>query len=288
MTEASEPDEGGSFRFDLTGIPAELYPNIVLNQPPTGMFPVCEDCGLCHARQHPLSLRWNPTCRAHAGILDQEGLRIGTTACANWRAKGLEICRYHGANSPYSKAKQTQVLAEREAQGKIRLALDKIDPQFREQHPVEGLLEEVARSAQMVAWFAREVAKLHVEDPEDVYMADLMGFDEEGKEIHAPNRSKLFGVDHNNNLNPHPLLVMLNKERMNHAKLCALALEAGINEKRVQIAQAQANTIAHVIGAVLDNLGLSVAQVRDARTMVANMLRQGLGAIEATSTVTEN
>jgi hypothetical protein len=272
MSDTPEPEEGD-----------ESPPSEEGDKAPLQLFPICERCGQQHARRQTgkngeFVTGWKPTCAAHTPERDEEGRPIHGGkffACKKWPKPGLQICSTHGGSSPQMKRISEEYKERMETERKIRLSVKEIDEEFRQQHPLEGLLDEVARSAQIVAFLATQVAELHVEDPQDTELADLMGFDADGHEVRAPNRSKLIGVDHNNNLSFHPLYMALERERHMHAKLCTYALQAGVAEKMVNIAQAQAGMIARTLVAVLDNLGMPAERVEDAKRMVVNILRAG-------------
>lgn len=273
-------------------------PRLKIDQPEELLFPICYRCGQqhCiyrwtpHARSQEGTFRWIKTCKGHRRIYEDPDTKegyVGLAACRRFPLKGLEVCSYHGGfgqgMQERGRQKVLQESRQRRLEQRIGLVLTEIDPKYRDQHPLEGLLDEIARSAQLVDWLARQVAKLHYDDPTAGELADLRGFDEDGREVVAQNRFKLIGVNNQGDLATHPLWDRLDKERMNHAKLCALALQANVNERALNLAAAQATQVATVIGAVLKQLKLDDDTVQMARAMIGSMLRSG--AIEVQSQV---
>ncbi len=87
------------------------------------------------------------------------------------------------------------------------------------------------------------------------------------EEIHGPN--------HAGDAVPHVLVQMWNQERDRAARFAKLALDAGVVERQVRLAETQGQIIAQIFTAVLDDdtLGLSRAQREVGRSLAARHLR---------------
>jgi hypothetical protein len=142
------------------------------------------------------------------------------------------------------------------------------------QHPIEGLLLEVARSAAAVSFYGQLVADLKVPDAEAGVFADLVGIGEDGEPIMQQHVGNIIGPDHNRDLAPHVLIHLWNQERDRHAKFCKMALDAGVAERAVSMNENTGRRIAEVIQAVLSDpvLGLTEDQRMTARRNAARQL----------------
>lgn len=175
--------------------------------------------------------------------------RSNGTTCNNWAVKGLAVCRNHGGASRTAKAAAQRRLA----QHKVGQLMDRF-MHAAEQDPLEALVTEVARSAVMVEALAALVSELDV-DPE------------EGEAI--------YGADHLGDDRPHVLMRMLGDERDRKSRLAKMAIDAGVAERTVRVAERQAALFARVIAAVIDDpdLALDGGQRVRAREVAARELR---------------
>lgn len=162
--------------------------------------------------------------------------------CGNWAVKGLKVCRFHGVNKAAKAKAKTNV-----ALGKVKILMDKVGNVAED--PLQGLLEEVTRSAIAVLIFEGLVSDL------------------ESKELYGPNHLK--------DGTPHVLLRMYGEERDRHARYCKMALDAGVAERQVQLAEEQGAMIARVISEVLDDpaLEMTAVQRRTSKKLAARHLK---------------
>ena len=72
---------------------------------------------------------------------------------------------------------------------------------------------------------------------------------------------------------PHPLLTVYQAERKHLTDVCRVTIAAGIEERRVHLAEHLGGIIADVMAAVLDDLNLSDFQREAARVAVPRQLR---------------
>lgn len=255
-------------------------------------YPICEKCDLPHARA--THGKWIETCTAHKRCYhdgdreNKDPANIYLAPCLKYPPPGGLVCSHHGGNAPHVKEFAERRMMAAELSERIRLESLHVEPRFMEQHPIEGILLEVGRSAQIVEFLAAQTAKLELIDPADHSdTAYLSGMGPDGQEVNVPVRGMLIGPDHQGDLKRHPLWVALDAERERHARLCKVALDAGVNERLVNIAQGQATRMVAIILKVLDAVGLTEDQKIEARKTVAQELRAagptGMSAIEASN-----
>lgn len=195
---------------------------------------------------------------------DSNGQRLcgarkkGGGTCKRPLRPGQVKCRYHGGNAP-------QVLnAERERVVVMRIGEELTKANIEFSDPLEGLLREVSRSASTVLVYEGLVMKLRdpMEPPE---------LDDEGRPTSAP----IYGRNHMGDATPHVLIEMWDKERDRHARYCKMALDAGVAEREVRLAEQQGQLIAKVVLSTIDDprLQLPADTRRDAREIAAEHLR---------------
>jgi hypothetical protein len=81
----------------------------------------------------------------------------------------------------------------------------------------------------------------------------------------------------------HALMNAWTKERINHARLFKLALDAGIQQRQLDLVESQANQIVAAISSLLmsPRLGLSAEQIIEGRIVAAEIFRSLPGAAQA-------
>lgn len=120
------------------------------------------------------------------------------------------------------------------------------DPENTET-PAEGLMREVAWSGQIAAALGAAVEKMT---------------DHELTNWNGDSLAALYQA--------------WERERITHAKLCKLALDAGIEQRQLDLLESQAGQIVAAILAVLSDkaLGLSSEQIVEGRVIAAKVLRR--------------
>jgi hypothetical protein len=128
------------------------------------------------------------------------------------------------------------------------VAYDGDDPET----PTEGLLREVRWSAQVA-----------------LALGDIVTMTSDDALVHTGAQGAQFNV----------FVQMWERERMNHARLCRLALDAGIAERQLDVLESQAGAIVNTMISLLTSprLGLSAEQVIEGRVVAAELLRIGPG-----------
>ena len=177
----------------------------------------CEKCGEVHER-----------CAAH---------RKGTvTPCMGKPVRGSAVCRMHGASAPAPRRKARQrvaiAAAVREV-GRLGGSLD-VDP-------LDALLGLVREAAANVEVYRRLAAGLEaaVGEPDErvVAIGEQVIYGEKSAS-HVPAA-------------PHIFVAMYDSERDRLARYAKLCLDAGIDDRRVRLAEAQGAAMAGVIQAAV-------------------------------------
>lgn len=174
-------------------------------------------------------------------------------------AKGATRCRFHGGATPKSKAKAKERLAEAAAAKAMQTYGAPV-----EVDPVTALLGEVHRTAGHVAWLGERIREL--QSSELVWSKT--------KEVDK-TATENPGVDTTESAVPHAWLQLYRAERKHLIDVTKTAIAAGIEERRVRLAESQGTMLATVIRAILDDLHLSAEQ----RAMVPDVVPRHLRAV---------
>lgn len=113
----------------------------------------------------------------------------------------------------------------------------------REVDPHDALLEEVHRTAGHVAWLGEIVTDL--EQGDLVWGITKSGV-ERGEDVHLAEAA------------PNIWLELYHRERQHLVKVAKAAIDAGIDERRVRLAEEQGRVIVDVLKATLADLGVEV------------------------------
>lgn len=169
-----------------------------------------------------------------------------------WGTKhaGYGLCKLHGGNSPNGTVNARGIEAARlvEQYGLPR----EIDPH-------EALLEELARTAGHVDWLRVQIGEI-----EEAALVGPVGQEGTGKD----------GTTHHPEGKPNAWLALYQEERKHLVSVAGACAKAGIEERRVRIAEEQGQMIARVLRSVLVKLGVDPADRR-----VGTIVRDELMAI---------
>ncbi|NUO96770.1 MAG: hypothetical protein HOW59_02445 [Nonomuraea sp.] len=177
--------------------------------------------------------------------------------CQNPPVAGATRCRMHGGSSPQAKAAADRRLAVAAAEREVaRLGAR------RDIHPAEALLELVHWTAGEVDYWRAKVVELADTDEDALTWGVTRvkdGGDDRGTTEEAgPNVAYRMLTDASNRL----------------AAYAAAALKAGVEERRVRLAEKQGALVADVIRGILTDLHLTPEQELLVGTVVPNRLRQ--------------
>lgn len=182
--------------------------------------------------------------------------------CTRPVVPGATVCRFHGGA-----AKQVQAAAAR------RLERAEVDRQVaklvgtRVVDPASALLELVHGTAAEVDYWRAEVAALGEDEVVGLGVTKTEVGQEKGQPTDVETRE----------VAPHIAYRMFIEAQDRLAKYAALALKAGVEERRVRLAESQGALVAEAISRVLDRLDLSPSQ----RSLVGEVVPAELRALAA-------
>lgn len=151
---------------------------------------------------------------------------------------GVGNCWLHGGRTPNGQAAATREAATN--------ALEKLGVPI-EADPQQALLSQVWEAMGNVAFLRARVQSLG---------------------------TVVSGADHLGDHRPHVLVAMYNEERDRLARICRMAIEAGIAERAIALAEFQADAIVVVVTRVLDSLDLPRAKREQAQGTAVTVLRE--------------
>lgn len=178
--------------------------------------------------------------------------------CKNWALTGQTVCRYHSGKVELAKQRRAEILAEQ----KVRRYLGRRAEGVAD--PGRVLLEEVSRTASIVEWLEAKVASLASDDAVGWGVTEVVESTVEGSEGTTTKMTAAMSV----------WVDMLQRERAHLVKACQVAIQAGLQERQVRVAEAQGALVATVIRGVLGDLGLTQVQWALVQEVVPRHLRQ--------------
>lgn len=179
--------------------------------------------------------------------------------CGASAATGLAKCVTHcGLSKEKREAAATAFLAEQQARkAVVTFGLP------RDISATDALIEEVKYSAGHVAWLRNVVAELEAD-------ALVWGVTEESEK----NATEFPGTDVTRAASVNVWLELYYRERKHLVEVTKAAISAGIEERRVRLAEAQGEIVVGIIRRVLDRLDLSETQSRLVPMVVPEELRR--------------
>ena len=183
--------------------------------------------------------------------------------CNNWAIKGAEVCRNHGGSAPRVREAAARRVAEEKAAAKMRLFAAPV-----EIDPAQALLELVQWTAGEVRYWRAEVARIAEDDVESLTWGQTkteegVGVGEDGGYMSKTVEEAVPPVAYR----------MLNEASDRLAKYAAAALRAGVEERRVKLAEDQGSAVAGAIRRILERLDLLEWQAEMVPTIVPEELR---------------
>lgn len=219
---------------------------------------ICGHCGKIHKTWHG-----HAACKGH--IVGSDPLE----PCSK-PPKGLTgYCRSHGAVGNLARASDRK-LALMSAQGEIADLMRECD--IPDQHPIDGLLECVRVSGSMMRLLTIKVGELE----EDTEIRESLLENLKTGEIkvqHTASNDAFWGLNKDGERVPHIYVQLLKIWTERYEKACATALSAGIEERRIRLAEDTADTFFGALSKALAAVGLD-PEIRSAlNTALANELR---------------
>ena len=177
--------------------------------------------------------------------------------CKNRRVPGLEVCHYHGGGSPKAKEAGRKRLAIAKAEEDARKAVELFGGK-RDISPDEALLELVQRKAAEVEYWRARVAK--------VKERKLLGGDV--KRVTSVDKDETTWE-----AREHVALSQLHQAERDLMKMAVAAKNAGVQEARIRLAEAQAGLMFQVLTAIFADARRTTDSIDVWQAMVAEAIR---------------
>lgn len=190
-----------------------------------------------------------------------------------------DFCHHHGG------FRQKHKLVTRLQEQKLAQAIKRFGAPI-EVNPADALLQLVWETAGNVAWLRERVRELNILGPG---LSDESQ-DPDGNGISHRRHRDFLSFDHLGNLTPHALVRMYNDERDRLTRVCKVAVECGLAERQMRLAERYAQVIVQVIMHVLEapQLDLTPHQREIGRQLAATKMRELNASVEKTvSSVSE-
>ena len=199
-------------------------------------------------------------CTAHYSPSNPDPEKAGKR-CVCWAMKNQRVCGFHGGHTRQAKAGALRRAAEEKARALVNTYGRRIDTTA-----VEALLEEVQWTAGHVAWLRERVQEIE------------SGTAADGSEdalVWGRTKRKTGGDDwgETHEAGANAWLKLYQAERAHLVKVCSEAIRAGIEERRVKLAEAQGEQVAQAIRGILDDLKLTPEQIARVPDIVPKHLR---------------
>lgn len=180
--------------------------------------------------------------------------------CTKHAIEGGTVCRYHGGASPQArKAAADRVATEKAAAAARLFALPK------DINPADALIDLVKWTAGEVDYWRAEVQRIAEHEPAKL-TAGITRIEKGTRDRADVDMRTIETV-------PHIAYRMLTDAQERLAKFATAALRAGVDERRVKLAEDQGSLVAQVIRAVLDDLQLTAEQSERVPEVVPRHLR---------------
>lgn len=204
--------------------------------------PPCTHCGQIHTAT---AGKGGPPCAAH---------RSDGQPCRNVAARGQDVCRFHGGSAPQAKA-----AAVRRQQARAALLAVETFGLPVQVDPHQALLDELHRTAGAVAWLGAIVADL-----------------DQGEVVWGLTREKVGGEDRGTTkeAGTNAWVQLWQQERRHLVDVAKACVSAGIEERRVRLAEDAGRVLAGVVSAVLGRLNLTSEQQALVPVVVPEELRR--------------
>lgn len=208
----------------------------------------CKKCGQAHRAPNG-----TPSCKAH----NTRTLK----PCRAYPVPGGTVCIRHGGVTQATGAAVTRARQNATAEYAVNM-LGIVDFDIT---PTEALLQEVRESAANVAFLRARVQELVGEQDLDDPNHPLIWGQKSEKDVSA---SQFPGTDEEHGAGAHVWFQMYQSERERMVRAAQMALRAGVEERRIRLAEMGADVIVGRIRQILNALNLTPAQLQSADTVV--------------------
>lgn len=181
--------------------------------------------------------------------------------CVCWAMKDQRVCGMHGGKSP----KALAGAARRRTEAKVAKLVQTYGIKV-ETTATDALLDEVKWTAGHVAWLRERVQEI------EQYSSNSDG---ENPLVWGVTRVKEGGEDRGttHEAGPNVWIKLYQAERAHLVKVCSEAIRAGIEERRVKLAEQQGEQVAQAIRGILADLHLTPEQLALVPDIVPKHLR---------------
>jgi hypothetical protein len=221
-----------------------------------GKTPRCGARLSSNTRNHTPEQDEDPTCKQAAGA--------GTDHV------GFGYCKFHGGNTPAGKKAGAREMGRAIIREQKKAFGDSSAP---ENHltPEQALLEEVRRSVAMVRWLEERIGQWDIPDFDALADPKRSTGDAALAGLPPLMTETMKGTPMATDVNS--WLVLYREERAHMVKVAKLAIDAGIAERMVKVAESQGAMLATAIRAVLQALHLTPHQADRVPFVVPAILR---------------
>lgn len=182
--------------------------------------------------------------------------------CGKWPIKGAVVCGSHGGSAKQVRAAAARREAEAAAAAELGRAMVTLGGRGEDVDPAKALLDEISWTHAHVQWLRAKVQELGTQELVWGQTQTDKGIGPQGIVDTATEKS-----------GPNVWYQMYLTEREHLVKVSAAALRAGIEERRIKIAEDQGNLVAAVLQRILAALNLSPEQWAEVPTIVPRELR---------------
>lgn len=180
--------------------------------------------------------------------------------CSKHAIEGGTVCRYHGGASPQARKKAAERVTTEKAAAAARLfALPK------DINPADALIDLVKWTAGEVDYWRAEVQRIAAQEPAKL-TAGITRIEKGTRDRADVDMRTIETV-------PHIAYRMLTDAQERLAKFATAALRAGVDERRVKLAEDQGRVLVDVVKAILDRLDLTEDQQGLIPTVVPETIR---------------
>lgn len=198
--------------------------------------------------------------------------------CKRPAKPGANVCHMHGGASP-----QVLRAAERRIQqAKAGTAAGELAELLEAYDTPSTLMDDMVEGVRLLGLKAKALHFLAGELELEPKVRVDVEYGERGAEFTtwANENAALWGADHSGDAKPHVLVEMARVWTVDWLKACKLALDAGIDQRRLELDQGQARQIANVIRGLADALlALVVELAGDRREAIEAAWREQLPVI---------
>lgn len=176
---------------------------------------------------------------------------------------GHGLCKYHGGNTPGGRKQGARLAAEQLVAREVGQILD--DLGVTNKHPLEAILEALDQAGTMVAVLRALVAGLDLTSDFEI------DHNEKGDPHYRVTKAGFTGPLPTGAAAPNIYVAMYGEWLDRYAKLAKTALDAGIDERRTQLAESTTNRLFTAVDAALGTLPADQREVF--RVALADQLR---------------